>query len=821
MLQHPSSIANYIRHGWKLVPIPFGSKGPITSGWNTEDRCLLSQADLPPNWGVGLAHAYSGTMALDIDSWGHADAELQRHGISLSDLYTHPDAVIIDSGRQGHGKLIYQMPFGLTLPSKKLITTENGSGINYLDFRCSTANGLTVQDVLPPSTHPETLQPYRWAGKGSWEQLPIIPQPLLDLWMSLVQEDTTKDIVDRTITTSWSEIQTVLYHISPDCDREQWVSVGMALHHAGCQDKSLDTAFMLWDDWSSQSETKYKGTKDLMRSWRSFTPGNGITIGTLFHIAHQHGYERPRPSAEELFGAIPTDNDPVPFTDILLGYTPVIPTPDIDLFPEVLATRVKEVAESIGCDPLVPLLAGLGTVCAVANAQSRLELLPGYKVPPILWLMTIGSPADKKTPGARPMMEIIKHLQLEDVPRYKQACMDYEAQQAMYAATHKQWINFHTEQATNPVDADAPTLTDEPVQPVPLRLVVSDVTSQKLVREAAKRPEGMLCHLDEMFNWISAMNDKRSQENRSAWTVAYEADDYYMDRVGDGTIIAKNFAVSIFGNVQPDVFRVAFRDLKQDGMLQRFIPGILDTSKTRVGTPIPDYLTTASKWESSIRVIHALPPMDYKLSNAAYDSFRAFQYWYEDAKQDFVKLQFSKTFMTSFGKMEGTVGRLIFAFHLLENPFSVIVSKDTTDRVIQVVKTYLVPCYRYAYDNIVGDSDEDSFEMWLFEYILYHCEWESETSTTILRKAARRRLPEHMSRFEKTEKISSAMLALEDTRWVMRVEDYDRKGVIKWVINPKLRTMFKQDRDDIVKKRQKWKDIRFEKAGIGAERDDD
>jgi hypothetical protein len=68
-------------------------------------------------------------MALDIDYWDRADAELQKHGIDMRSLYDAPDAVIIDSGRQGHGKLLYAMPFGLTLPSKKLMTlTITGRG---------------------------------------------------------------------------------------------------------------------------------------------------------------------------------------------------------------------------------------------------------------------------------------------------------------------------------------------------------------------------------------------------------------------------------------------------------------------------------------------------------------------------------------------------------------------------------------------------------------------------------------------------------------------------------------------------------------------
>ena len=48
--------------------------------------------------------------------------------------------------------------------------------------------GLTVQDVLPPSIHPDTQQPYRWAGRGHWTRLPMVPMQLLDLWRALTEQ---------------------------------------------------------------------------------------------------------------------------------------------------------------------------------------------------------------------------------------------------------------------------------------------------------------------------------------------------------------------------------------------------------------------------------------------------------------------------------------------------------------------------------------------------------------------------------------------------------------------------------------------------------
>lgn len=54
--------------------------------------------------------------------------------------------------------------------------------ITVLEFRCGTREGLTVQDTLPPSIHPDTGRPYRWGGKGDWRAIPEIPAALLAVW---------------------------------------------------------------------------------------------------------------------------------------------------------------------------------------------------------------------------------------------------------------------------------------------------------------------------------------------------------------------------------------------------------------------------------------------------------------------------------------------------------------------------------------------------------------------------------------------------------------------------------------------------------------
>ncbi len=171
----------YAEAGWSLVPIDGGRKGPTFRGWNLPQRCVTdpdTAAEIDGN--VGLAHAYSRTCVIDVDDLATARDWLAERGIDLAELMSAPDAVMISSGRRNRGKLLYRLPDG----GEPLMSRRpTGSG---LELRCGSGGGLTVQDVLPPSIHPDTGQPYKWifGEVGHWSCPPVLPDALLQLWQA-------------------------------------------------------------------------------------------------------------------------------------------------------------------------------------------------------------------------------------------------------------------------------------------------------------------------------------------------------------------------------------------------------------------------------------------------------------------------------------------------------------------------------------------------------------------------------------------------------------------------------------------------------------
>lgn len=264
-------LADYTRAGWHLVPIPAGKKGPVTPRWNARDQCV-STPEIA-EWldgNVGLAHAYSGTCAVDVDDVEATRKWLAERGINLDAMLGAPDAVRIES-RPGRAKLIYRLP--KPLPSFKLPCG--------LELRCAASSGLTVQDVLPPSIHPDTGLPYAWrynAPDAHWSKLPPLPGHVASLWASLIAPTAPKP-PRKAQGADADQLRAALAVHSPDMPYDDWIKVGMALHH---ETGGAALGLMLWNEWSHTGK-KYQGLGDLEQHWRSFRINHDqpVTIASL------------------------------------------------------------------------------------------------------------------------------------------------------------------------------------------------------------------------------------------------------------------------------------------------------------------------------------------------------------------------------------------------------------------------------------------------------------------------------------------------------------------------------------------------------------
>lgn len=175
-----SAAEQYIKLGWYLVPIPPGTKGPNTPGWNTPANCISTRADCKfwaknPDWNMGVLLSESRLAVLDVDHLDHCRQIFDAMGLDYDAIMGSAPRI---KSRPSRDKAVFRMPPGANLTRRVVNwpTLDHKTHTAILELRAGA-----VQDVLPPSIHPTTRKPYEWATEP-FDGIPELPAPILKIW---------------------------------------------------------------------------------------------------------------------------------------------------------------------------------------------------------------------------------------------------------------------------------------------------------------------------------------------------------------------------------------------------------------------------------------------------------------------------------------------------------------------------------------------------------------------------------------------------------------------------------------------------------------
>ncbi len=161
-------VKQYKKLGFSLVLLKKGSKTPIRAGWNN-----MSDSDaIPAGYNVGLKHYFSATCCIDIDNI-KALKKGQEGKLLWKCFKKHP-GIRFTSGKKNRVKILYALDTGEAFNSVPL---PNNAGSIHNATQGLNNRPRSVQDVLPPSLHPEGTR-YRWLDKlpKKREDIPKLPK---------------------------------------------------------------------------------------------------------------------------------------------------------------------------------------------------------------------------------------------------------------------------------------------------------------------------------------------------------------------------------------------------------------------------------------------------------------------------------------------------------------------------------------------------------------------------------------------------------------------------------------------------------------------
>jgi hypothetical protein len=664
----------YVQYGLSLVPIPEGQKGPNTSGWNLRENVITEpSAYIFVRGNVGLAHAYcepTPTVALDFDDLDLSREWFEERGLDLDQYLEADDAVQILSGRVNRAKLLYRLPRGIApLVIKKILDPKSGKVI--MEFRCASKNGTTVQDVLPPSIHPETGKPYEWGGRGDWRNIPTIPDELLALWPKdspkerHVDDGSPVEIAEIELDPlTLQHLRSALLHLRSD-DRELWVKTGLALKALG------EVGRGLWLEWSTTSSKFDAG--DASRVWDSLNP-EGIGYKFVFAEAQRQGWINPSKNTASNSSRLDDVGDwpqPEPIPDGLLPIKPLDPA----LLPRVISDAVVDISERLSC-PIEFVAAPVLTAAGVAIGN-RIGVLPkkfddSWEVFPGFWGGIVGSPGSMKTPAQNESFRSLYHLEEQAGVAYAQAMDTYNKDMKVY---EKQLKDFKSGKSSVwPV---------EPKKPPKVRYIVNDVTYQALGEILAENPSGVLALADEMSGLLQSLDTPGQEAARGFFLQGWGGrGNYTFDRITRGTVVLKNYMLSLFGGFQPDRIKLYVRaasngNSQNDGLMQRFQllvwPDVPD--EVRIVDRLPNR-EAIQRMEAAIIQLRSLatsglPDAERNSIGSSLLHFddeaqERFDDWYRKNEEMLRKDDLSQAEHSHFAKYRSLIPGLALVFHLLE-----------------------------------------------------------------------------------------------------------------------------------------------------------
>ena len=303
-----------IDNGYAIIPIVPGEKRPVGSGWQNTRMLGPAFEEIKTKYtgGVGilcgveherLGYTFAPIAAVDIDTTNVQLAEKfaqwcqGRFGVTVERIGLAPKTL-----------LVYRV-VEAGWPKRTSDWFEDKEG---------TRHRLEVlgkgQQFVAYAIHPDTGEPYQWVDPfgGLTEmpssELPVLTQENLDEIVrtfdlmakaggltvvsntpkntppghqqATVDDDIAALLDEPPVGYNDEQINELLTWCDPQ-DYDEWLKVGMALHHERPED-----GLVLWDIWS-QAGDKYQGVDDLAYRWEGFGQGGQkpITLRTLIIYA--------------------------------------------------------------------------------------------------------------------------------------------------------------------------------------------------------------------------------------------------------------------------------------------------------------------------------------------------------------------------------------------------------------------------------------------------------------------------------------------------------------------------------------------------------
>lgn len=812
--------ASYVRQfGMAIVPLPPRTKRPLSENWGndviTDPEQARAYYEQHPDWNMGAALGPSRLCSFDVDDIEATRLIFEEFGWDLDALLQYPTI----QGSPGGFRVMFRVPEGLNLQYHSLTWPKrDGSRGRFTVWEIRAADTQQRQDVLPPSIHPDTQQPYVWLTKPKANDgLPTPPDFLLQMWQHWdalkpqfqavcpwaekpAQPARKSAPAPRgdSVIDAYNTAHGIEDHLSRYGYRKQgkrWLSphstTGLPgvivwaeankcyIHHASdplCSDESGQPVapfdLLTYYDHGGDMKKAAKAAADEL----GMTRQRQAPVASSVQVDPETGeiLEPVRPAI------VANDNAPQPDPIDLFAEFPVPPI-QRDMLPETIADYAFDQGELVGVEPAMIAIPALVACAAALHDGVQLQVKrheTGWRESARLWCAVVGNPSIKKSPSISKAISRVRKINADLAEDNKKILAQHAADLEAYKDAKKE-----AKKTGDVVTA--------PEQPMLQRLVVQDTTVEALSEVLKDNPRGILCLQDELSGWFGSMDaysgGKAGGKDRAHWLEAYNGGGRVVDRVMRGTLSIPNWSVSMIGGIQPDAIRRIAQNMTDDGLMQRFMIVIGRNAKEH---DRQEDTAAHNRFRDLVDHLHAVQPgqRPVTMSEQAH-AIREDLNAYTADLMEFGTLPGG--LVSHLGKWSGLFARLTLLFHAIEchrvsaHPCSLEVSGATAAKVDLLMRKFLLPHALAYYTDILGAASDLEHARWIAGHILSK-QLQAITQRDIMQAYKQWRGLDQWRQVR-------VMQTLEDMGWVIAMDDErrTRKGTHTWAVNTRVHDIFK------------------------------
>jgi hypothetical protein len=255
----------------------------------------------------------------------------------------------------------------------------------------------------------------------------------------------------------------------------------------------------------------------------------------------------------------------------------------------------------------------------------------------------------------------------------------------------------------------------------PIRLIVSDITTEALLSVHSKAPMGLLLCRDELGGWIRGFDQYKSGKGSDAqtWTEMHQGNPCIIDRKTSETLSVPRAAVSIVGGIQPEILRKAISgDHLYDGVASRILfVATPERPKQWNDEEISD--AAREEWAGLLNKLLALQPnedgtpVDLPMTAKAKVAFE--RHYNENGTREAKE---AGPIRAAMSKLEGATARLALVIQLAEDPQSVEVDVEAMESGI-LLSNWFEGQARRIYQDL-GETEEERDRREVYDWIMKH-----------------------------------------------------------------------------------------------------